>query len=46
MDVSWWVMRYVLADGGCAGDKLRNALQGDGDWPLEIVKRFDNAQGI
>jgi putative transposase len=36
----------VFADGGYAGDKLRDALRGHGDWTLEIIKRSDTAKGF
>jgi putative transposase len=36
----------VFADGGYAGDKLRNALKGKGGWTIEIVKRSDAAKGF
>jgi len=39
-------LRHVFADGGYAGNKLRDALQGHGDWTLEIIKRSDKAQGF
>lgn len=39
-------LRHVFADGGYAGDKLRNALAGHGDWTIEIVKRSDTAEGF
>jgi putative transposase len=39
-------LRHVFADGGYAGDKLRNALRGNGDWTLEIIKRSDKARGF
>lgn len=39
-------LRHVFADGGYAGDKLRNALQRNGDWTLEIIKRSDKAHGF
>jgi transposase len=39
-------LRHVFADGGYAGDKLRDALQGHGDWTLEIIKRSDKAKGF
>jgi putative transposase len=38
-------LRHVFADGGYAGDKLRQALKGHGDWTLEIIKRSDTAKG-
>ncbi len=39
-------LRHVFADGGYAGDKLRDALQGYGDWTLEIIKRSDKKKGF
>jgi putative transposase len=39
-------LRHVFADGGYAGDKLRDALRGNGDWTLEIIKRSDKARGF
>jgi transposase len=39
-------LRYVFADGGYAGDKLKGALEGLGKWTLEIVKRSDAAKGF
>jgi transposase len=39
-------LRHVFADGGYAGDKLRNALKGKGEWTIEIVKRSDAAKGF
>jgi len=42
--VPW--LRHVFADGGYAGDKLKNALKGHGDWTIEIVKRSDAAKGF
>ena len=39
-------LRHVFADGGYAGDKLRHALAGRGDWTIEIIKRSDVAQGF
>jgi len=39
-------LRHVFADGGYAGDKLRAALRGRGDWTLEIIKRSDAAKGF
>lgn len=39
-------LRHVFADGGYAGDKLRDALRGHGDWTLEIIKRSDTAKGF
>jgi len=39
-------LRHIFADGGYAGDKLRQALRGHGDWTLEIIKRSDKAKGF
>jgi putative transposase len=39
-------MRHLFADGGYAGDKLKNALSGCGEWTVEIIKRSDTAQGF
>ncbi len=37
---------HVFADGGYAGEKLRAALKGQGDWTIEIIKRSDAAKGF
>ena len=39
-------LRHVFADGGYAGEKLKKALQGKGEWTLEIIKRSDTAKGF
>lgn len=39
-------LRHVFADGGYAGDKLRDALKGNGEWTLEIITRSDTAKGF
>ena len=39
-------MRHVFADGGYAGDKLRQALRRIGKWTIEIIKRSDKANGF
>ena len=39
-------LRHVFADGGYAGDKLRDALKKIGKWALEIIKRSDTAKGF
>jgi transposase len=39
-------LRYVFADGGYAGDKLKGALKELGTWTIEIVKRSDAAKGF
>lgn len=37
---------HIFADGGYAGDRLRGALTGHGDWTIEIIKRSDAAKGF
>jgi transposase len=37
-------LRHVFADGGYAGDKLKDALAGLGRWTIEIVRRCDTAK--
>ena len=37
-------LRHVFANGGYAGDKLKDALKGHGTWTLEIIKRSDTAK--
>ena len=39
-------LRHVFADGGYAGDKLRDALRRIGKWTVEIIKRSDTAKGF
>lgn len=39
-------LRHVFADGGYAGEKLRNALTGNGEWTIEIIRRSDTAKGF
>ena len=39
-------LRHVFAEGGYAGEKLKAALNGKGDWTLEIIKRSDAAKGF
>jgi transposase len=39
-------LRYVFADGGYVGDRLKRAPEGLGKWTLEIVKRSDIAKGL
>lgn len=39
-------LRHIFADGGYAGDKLKNALAELGRWTIEIVKRCDTAKGF
>lgn len=39
-------LRQVFADGGYAGDKLKDAMAGHGRWTIEIVNRSDAAKGF
>lgn len=39
-------LRHVFADGGYAGDKLRQALRKIRKWTVEIIKRSDHAKGF
>ncbi|BDA83369.1 IS5 family transposase (plasmid) [Aureimonas sp. SA4125] len=39
-------LRHVFADGGYAGQKLRDAIARHGDWTIEIIKRSDVAKGF
>jgi transposase len=39
-------LRHVFADAGYAGEKLKGALKGLGDWTLEIIRRSDAAKGF
>ncbi len=39
-------LRHIFADGGYAGDKLRDALSALGRWTVQIIKRSDTAQGF
>jgi transposase len=39
-------LRYIFADGGYTGDKLRKALKRIAEWKIEIIKRSDVAQGF
>jgi putative transposase len=38
--------RHIFADGGYAGEKLRDAMAGHGSWTIEIVRRSDKATGF
>ncbi len=38
-------LRHLFADGGYAGDKLRDELRGIGKWTIEIIMRSDVAKG-
>jgi transposase len=39
-------LRHIFADGGYAGEKLRQALKQIGEWTVEIIKRSDTAKGF
>jgi putative transposase len=39
-------LRHIFADGGYAGDKLRDALAALGRWTVQIIKRSDTAEGF
>jgi putative transposase len=39
-------LRHVFADGGYAGDKLKNAIASISNWTLAIIKRSDAAKGF
>jgi len=39
-------LRHIFADGGYAGPKLRAALEGVGNWTIQIVKRSDTTEGF
>jgi putative transposase len=39
-------LRHVFADGGYAGDKLRDTIAPLGQWMIEIIKRSDAAKGF
>lgn len=39
-------LRHVFADGGYAGQKLKDALQPLGKWTIAIIKRSDAAKGF
>ena len=39
-------LRHLFADGGYAGNKLKDALRRIGKWTIEIIKRSDKAKGF
>jgi len=39
-------LRHIFANGGYAGQKLRDAMTGNGDWTIEIIRRSDRAKGF
>ena len=39
-------LRHVFADGGYAGDKLKQARNGKGNWTIEGIRRCDKQKGF
>lgn len=39
-------LRHLIADGGYAGEKLRNGVAQIGQWTIEIIQRSDQARGF
>ena len=39
-------LRHIFADGGYAGNKLKDALRRISKWTIEIIKRSDTAKGF
>lgn len=39
-------LRHVFADGGYAGNKLKDALRRISKWTIDIIKRSDKAKGF
>ncbi len=39
-------LRHVFADGGYAGNKLKDAPRRIGKWTIKIIKRSDAAKGF
>jgi len=39
-------LRHIFADGGYAGDKLKQALTGNGVWSIEVIRRCDDQKGF
>jgi transposase len=39
-------LRHIFADGGYAGEKLKDALAELGRWTIDIVRRCDTAKGF
>lgn len=39
-------LRYLIGDGGYAGEQVRQALAQIGAWTIEIIKRSDQAKGF
>jgi putative transposase len=38
--------RHIFADGGYAGDKLRDTIAALGHWTIEFIKRSDAVRGF
>lgn len=39
-------LRHIFADGGYAGDKLKQALKGKGDWTIDVIRRCHDTNGF
>jgi putative transposase len=39
-------LRHIFADGAYGGEKLEDALVGQGEWTFEIIKRSDTAKAF
>ena len=39
-------LRHIFADGGYGGDKLKQALDGKGEWTIEVIRRCDKQTGF
>lgn len=39
-------LRHIYADGGYAGDKLKQALAGKGEWTIKVIRRCDDVKGF
>jgi len=39
-------LRHIFADGGYAGNKLKQALTGNGVWSIKVVRRCDDRKGF
>ncbi|MGI9353565.1 MAG: IS5 family transposase [Rhizobiaceae bacterium] len=39
-------LRHIFADGGYSGDKLKETLNGKGDWTFEVIRRSNMQKGF
>jgi len=39
-------LRHIFADGGYAGNKLKQALAGKGNGTIQVIRRTDNLKGF